>query len=262
MRISSVGSAWHPEAVPDFTDLDMRRSTFRHVDLTGSRFREVDLSAVTISNAELVDVDISGYIANVRVNGVDIGPLIEDELDRMYPERVALRPTDADGYRAAWAVIEQMWPPTVERARALPPELLHERVDDEWSFIETMRHLVFATDAWVRRAYQGEPSPYDPLDLPHTEMADQPGVPRDDDARPSLDEVLALRADRMAGVRAVMAELTDERLREMTEPVPAPGYPASESYPVTRCLNAVVNEEWWHHRYAVRDLAVLEAGSV
>ena len=32
----------------------------------------------------------------------------------------------------------------------LPPDLLHERVDDEWSFIETLRHLVFATDAWVR----------------------------------------------------------------------------------------------------------------
>jgi hypothetical protein len=244
----------------EFIDQDMCHSSFRHVDLTGSRFREVDLSGVKVSNAELVDVEISGYIANVRVNGVDIGPLIEEQLDRMHPERLKLRPTDADGYRAAWAVIEKMWPPTVERARALPPELLHARVDDEWSFIETLRHLVFATDAWVRRAYQRKPSPYDPLDLPHTEMADEPGVPRDNDVRPSLDEVLALRADRMAGVRDVMAELTDERLQEMTEPVPAPGYPASESYAVTRCLNAVLGEEWWHHRYAVRDLAVLEAG--
>jgi hypothetical protein len=259
MRISSVGDACHAEPMTDFVDHDMRHSSFRHVDLSGSRFREVNLSGVTITNSELVDVEISGYVVNVRVNGVDIGPLLEDELDRMYPERLKLRPTDADGYRAAWAVIEEMWPPTAERARALPPELLHERVDDEWSFIETMRHLVFATDAWVRRAYQGEPSPYDPLDLPHTEMGDVPGVPRDNDARPSLDEVLALRADRMEGVRDVMAELTDERLRETTEPVPAPGYPASDSYAVTRCLNAVLGEEWWHHLYAVRDLSALEA---
>jgi hypothetical protein len=152
-----------------------------------------------------------------------------------------------------------MWPSTVERARRLEPELLHERVDGEWSFVETMRHLVFATDAWVRRAYQGEQSPYDRLDLPHDEMPDEPGVPRDRDARPSLDEVMAVRADRMTGVRDVMAALTDDDLAAMTEPVPPPGYPPSESYPVTRCLRAVLNEEWWHHQYAIRDLAVLEA---
>ena len=244
--------------MPDFTDTDLRGSRFERVDLTDARFHAVDLSRVTIRNADLVDVDITGYLHNVQVNGVDIGPLIEAELDRLHPERLKLRPTTADGYRNAWAVVEAMWPPTVERARRLPPDLLHERVDGEWSFIETMRHLVFATDAWVRRAYLGELSPYDALDLPHTEMGDVPGVPNDPDARPSLDEVLALRADRIAGVRQAMAELTDDRLSETTEPVEAPGYPSPDRYAVTRCLNAAVNEEWWHHRYAVRDLAILE----
>ena len=63
------------------------------------------------------------------------------------------------------------WPPTVERAQRLPiPSLLHERVDGEYSFIETLRHLVFATDAWVRRAVLGQPEPYDPLGLPHDDM--------------------------------------------------------------------------------------------
>ena len=109
----------------------------------------------------------------------------------------------------------------------MAPELLHERVEGEWSFIETLRHLVFATDAWVTRALLGEPSPWDPLDLPHDEMPDEPGVPRDRAARPSLDEVLALRADRMATVRRVIADLTDERLAGMTEPVSEPGYPES-----------------------------------
>lgn len=41
----------------------------------------------------------------------------------------------------------------------MDPELLHERVEGEWSFIETLRHLVFATDAWVKRAILGEPHP-------------------------------------------------------------------------------------------------------
>ena len=136
----------------------------------------------------------------------------------------------------------------------MEPGLLYQRVDDEWSFIETLRHLVFATDAWVRRALLGEPSPWDPLDLPHDDMPDQPSVPRDRDARPSLEEVLALRADRMATVRHVLADLTDDHLAGMTQPVIEPGYPEPESFPVRRCLLAILNEEWEHRLYAERDL--------
>ena len=104
----------------------------------------------------------------------------------------------------------------------MAPDLLHERVDDEWSFIETLRHLVFATDAWVSRAILGQPSPWDPLGLPHDEMPDEPGVPWDEDARPSLDQVLALRADRMATVRRVLAGLTDAELAGGPNRSPSP----------------------------------------
>lgn len=243
----------------EFIAEEMQGSLFENVDLAGSRFRNVDLTGATIRGAMLVDVDIDGRVDNVRINGVDVGPLIEAELDRRHPERAKLRPSDADGFRDAWVVIERAWQPTVERARRLAPELLHERVDDEWSFIETLRHLVFATDAWVRRAMLGDPSPYDDLDLPHTDMGDAAGVPNDPDAQPSLDDILALRADRMAGVREVLAGLTDEVLAGTTDSVPSPGYPAAKSYPVRRCLQAVVNEEWAHRLYAERDLAVLES---
>jgi hypothetical protein len=179
----------------------------------------------------------------------------------VHPDEDLMRPADADGYREAWAVLERLWQQTVDRARGMDPELLHERVDGEWSFIETLRHLVFATDAWVRRVILGEPSPWDPLDLPHDEMGDEPSVPRDRDARPALDEVLALRADRMATVRQVIADLTDEKLAGMTEPVLEPGYPEPESYPVRRGLQAVLNEEWEHRLYAERDFDVLDARS-
>jgi hypothetical protein len=62
--------------------------------------------------------------------------------------------------------------------------------------------------------------------------ASTPAVPRDPDARPSLNEVLALRADRMATVRRVLDELTDERLGQTTEPCTRAGYPESEPFPV------------------------------
>lgn len=244
-----------------FEGVYLTDARFHGVDLTNARFRLVDLTGVMIRGAALVNLDISGQIENLRVNGVDVVPLVEAELNRRYPDRVKMRPTDADGFREAWDILERLWRRTVERARGMPPALLHERVEGEWSFIETLRHLVFATDAWVQRAILGEPSPWDPLDLPHDEMPDEPSVPCDRDARPSLDEVLALRADRVATVRHVIADLTDEKLAGMTQPVLEPGYPAPESFPVRDCLHVILDEEWEHRLYAERDLDVLESRS-
>jgi hypothetical protein len=223
-----------------FEDVYLTGADFHNVDLTGARFRLVDLTGVTIRGADLIDMDISGQIKNLTINGVDVAPLVEAELDRRYPGHAKMRPSDAAGYRQAWDVLEDLWPQTVARARRLDPELLHERVNGEWSFIETLRHLVFATDAWVNRAILGQPSPWDPLDLPHDEMPDDPSVPRDRDARPSLEEVLALRADRMATVRSLLAGLNDEQLAGVTRPV---------------------TEEWQHRLYAERDLDALERQS-
>jgi hypothetical protein len=244
-----------------FEDVYLTGARFRDVDLTNARFDQVNLTGVVIRGAALLNMDISGEINNLRINGVDVVPLVEAELDRRYPDRVKMRPADAEGFREAWHILERLWQRTVERARGMAPELLHERVEGEWSFIETLRHLVFATDAWVKRAILGEPSPWDPLDLPHDDMPDEPSIPRDRSARPSLEEVLTLRADRMATVRQVIAGLTDEKLAGRTEPVKEPGYPAPESFAVRRCLGAILNEEWEHRLYAERDFDVLESRS-
>ena len=244
-----------------FENVDLSGAIFEMVGFRGTRFRNVDLRGATIRGALVLDVEISGDVENLRINGVDVAPLIEAELDRRHPERAKLRPTDADGFREAWPEIERLWDETVVRARQFDPASLHERVDGEWSFIETQRHLVFATDAWVRRVVLGEPSPWHPLDLPHDEMGDVPGVPWDHDARPSLDEVLAVRTDRMATVRQVLADLTDEQLAGSTETVLEPGYPRSESFPIRSALSTILNEEWWHRQYAERDLDVLAARS-
>lgn len=243
-----------------FEEVYLTGARFHNVDLTGASFRLVDLTGASFRGVALVDADISGEIHNLRVNGVDVWPLVEAELNRRYPDRAKMRPADAGGYREAWEILERLWQRTVERARGMDPDLLHERVGEEWSFIETLRHLVFATDAWVKRAILGDPSPWDPLDLPHDEMPANVAVPRDRDARPSLDQVLVLRADRMATVRQVFAGLTDAALAGWTEPVTEPGYPEPESFPVRRCLQAVLNEEWEHRLYAERDLDRLQAG--
>jgi uncharacterized damage-inducible protein DinB len=230
---------------------------FSWVDLSGSWFRQSSLSGVRMRGVELVDVEIDGELQNVVINGVDVAPLIEAELARRDPDYAKMKSPDADGFREAWDILERRWSETVARARALDPHLLHERVDDEWSFIETLRHLCYATDAWVNRVYLGDPDPWSSLDLPFTSMRDWYWA-YDTDVRPSLDEVLALRADRQAKVRRVLAELTDERLGEETVPVEGKGWPPADRYPVAEVLGVVVNEEWHHRRYAERDLAVLE----
>ncbi|GLZ28738.1 hypothetical protein Lesp02_09280 [Lentzea sp. NBRC 105346] len=238
--------------------MEFRGERFENVDLTGAFFSNVDLTGVRFRGALVADVTIDGWIKSLRVNDVDVGPLIEAELDRRYPDRAKMRPVDADGFRTAWAILERLWAETVAKASSLDPALLHMRVDGEWSFIETLRHLVFATDAWIRRVVLGDPSPWDPLDLPHDEMPDIPGVPRDLTARPSLDEVLALRADRMATVRSLIDDLTDEQLSAPTTPVLTPGYPESVSFTVGRCLSTILNEEWEHRLFAERDLLDLQ----
>ena len=253
----------------DFIHADLRGSRFeradlssaqlRAVDLSAARFRGVDLSGAVMRGVELVGADIHGEIAGLTINGVDVGPLVEAELDRRYPDRAKMSPADPAGFGQAWDIIERLWDQTVGRARRLPPELLHESVDGEWSFTETLRHLVFATDAWIRRGILGDPSPWDPLDLPWDEMPDTPGVPRDRGARPSLETVLELRRDRMSTVREVIAGLTAQSLDAETEPVQGPGWPPPRSFPVRECLLVILNEEWEHRLYAERDLDALEA---
>jgi hypothetical protein len=77
---------------------------FEEVDFTGTWFRNVYFVGATLRGAWREDVDIDGEIRNVRINGVEVGPLVEAELDRRNPERTKLHPTDADGFREAWAV--------------------------------------------------------------------------------------------------------------------------------------------------------------
>ncbi|HET9872408.1 MAG TPA: pentapeptide repeat-containing protein [Propionibacteriaceae bacterium] len=118
----------------DFFEADLTGSRFRRVDLTdarfemvnlsraeirssyleGTTFRSVDMKNVVMRGVGLLDVDISGEIRNVTINGVEVASLINAELDRRDPERVKMRPTDPAGFREAWDVVERLWSGTVE----------------------------------------------------------------------------------------------------------------------------------------------------
>jgi DinB superfamily/Pentapeptide repeats (8 copies) len=240
-----------------FERVRLRDATMRQIDLTGAQIRGSLLHGTRMRGVEMVNVDIHGELLNVVVNGVDIAPLVEAELDRRMPDRTKMRPEDADGFREAWTILERLWDGTVARAKALPEEALHRGVDDEWSFIQTLRHLNFASNAWVGRMILGNLAPWHRLDLPWDEAEGWDGIPWDREARPSLDEVLTVRRERQAMVRHVIEALTDEQLAaDVTRT--EPGWPQAENFPLKECLRIVLNEEWEHRLYAERDLTILK----
>lgn len=250
----------------DFTEQDLSGSTFRRVSLADARLQDVDLSRVRVRAAylagvrmtgvEVPDLEIYGELGRLVVNGVDVVAYVEAELDRRMPERVLMRPTDVDGFREAFETLDRLWAGTVGQARALPAPLLHERVDDEWSFVETLRHLGFAHACWVGGVVLADPSPWHPLDLPWDEAPAVDGVPWDRDVRPSLDEVLETRAQRRAVVAGVLADLSDVGLGRRVTSATA-FLRDADTLTVADCLRVVLTEEWEHRLYAERDLAVL-----
>jgi len=154
-----------------FTQVFLNDASMHAVDLTGARVRGALFNESRMRGVELVDVEISGELQNVVVNGVDIAPLVE-----------------------------------------------------------TLRHLNFASAAWVGRMILGNASPWHQLDLPWDEAPGWDGIPWDREARPSLDEVLTVRRERQAMVRHVMESLTDERLASEVTRTES-GWPRVENFP-------------------------------
>ncbi len=226
-------------------DDDLRGARFVGCDLSGAVMRGVQVEGVDIDAPWLPDGD------RFLVNGVDVIPYVEAELDRRFPGRGQRRATDPDGLRTAWAVLQETWAGTLERAAAMPEGTVDVSVDDEWSFAQTLRHLVLATDTWLRRGILEVEQPFHPLGLANPEAeADGLDLSLFTATTPSYAEVLEARADRVGLVTAFLADVTPEMLDEERRNPWAPAYPET----VRSCLHVILEEEWEHHRYAVRDL--------
>ena len=236
--------------------LDLRAAFVREVDLRDARSERVRLTGTRMRGVELDNVTIDGDIEDLVINGVEVAPLIDAELDRRYPDRAKMRPTDPDGYREAWDIARRLWAETVARASRLPPELLHEPVDGEWSFIETLRHLVFATDAWVggRSWATRALGPAGPAARRDARSPAFRGT-----ATPGRRWTRCSRCARTGWRRCAGCSASSPTNSSPQRPSrsPEPGYPPPESYPVSDCLLIVLNEEWEHRLYAERDLDAL-----
>ena len=192
---------------------DLQGSRFKDVNLSGAHFSDCILTDAVMRgvNAQGIDIDDPWLLRDggaLLVNGIDVVPFVRAELLRRFPGRATMRASDPESLRAAWAVVEQAWASALERVAAMPEGTVDVSVDGEWSFAQTLRHLVMATDVWLRRTILGLEKPFHPMGLPFDGYAEAgydtsafaPGVP-------AYTEVLEARAGRVAMVRGFLANL-------------------------------------------------------
>jgi uncharacterized protein YjbI with pentapeptide repeats len=233
-----------------FVDADLSGARFVRTDLSGARLRAVHVDGMDLEAPWLLDG------GTLLVNGVDVVPFVDAELDRRFPGRALRRAEDPEALRAAWSALEIAWAAALARAAAMPDGTVEVSVDGEWSFAQTLRHLVMATDTWLRKAVLQVGEPYHPIGQPNAEYEMDGGDPSTFSMTdPSYAEVLAVRAERVAMVRDFLAQVSPAQLDEQRRNPWAPEHPET----VRSCLHTILEEEWEHLRYATRDLDALDS---
>jgi DinB family protein/pentapeptide repeat protein len=239
---------------------DLRGAEFVEADLQGARFVESDLSGVVMRGVDMGKADIDApWLSDgesfFRINGIDVIPYVEAELDRRFPGRELRRAGDPDGLRAAWAALERTWAATLDRAAAMPAGTVDVSVDGEWSFAQTLRHLVHATDVWFGRGIRELEQPFHPIGQVDTASKDEDtSIPTT--TNPTYAEVLEVRAGHVAMIRDFIATVTSDELAATRKNPHSPEYPET----TLSCLHVILQEEWEHHRFAVRDLDTIASG--
>ncbi len=236
-----------------FVDADLRGARFTGAYLADVVMRGVDVSGAQIDAPWLLDGESA-----LRVNGVDVAPLVEAELNRRFPGRAGRRAGDPEGLRVAWAMLERTWAATLERVAAMPAGTVEVSVGGEWSFAQTLRHLVLATDAWLRGAILEIAQPCHPIGQADPSLqADGRDMSIFTTVTPAYARVLEVRAGRVAMVGGFLATVTSAELAATRRNF----HDSDHLETVLSCLHVILAEEWEHHRYAVRDLDAIEAKS-
>jgi hypothetical protein len=232
-------------------------ATFVRASFKGATLRSCDVSGVTMRSVDVGGLDIDShdlFFGSLFVNGVDVVPLVDAELNRQFPGRELQKAQTPEGLRDAWVAVRAAWQTTVA---ATPPSLVDAHVEQEWSLAQTLRHLVLATDAWLRGAILRVPQPFHEIGQIFT-GADRMGFDMSifRVGPPVFEEVLTVRAERQRMVGDFLATATTELLAEER----ADPWGGDDWRPtVGDCVRVVLEEEWAHLRYTRRDLARLSS---
>ena len=230
-------------------------------DLEGAEFRECNLNNTLLIGVVMQGAVIDGLVTNLVVNGVEVMEYVESELDRRHPVRRLIRSDDLADVRRAWRQLRNDWAATVARMRE-SPGIERKSVNDEWSAVQTLRHLVFVHDSWFRRCCLGSTDLFTPMGLGIESVPDREEQGLDPSADPTLDEVLAIREEQAAELERWLDAVTSGQLQE-SAPIPDndmwPPYARGRS--LRQCLGTVLGEEFAHHQFCVRDLDLIEGSA-
>jgi hypothetical protein len=255
LTLGSVGDRVHDDAMTTYSRTkEFEAATFLRSSLKGATLRSCDVSGVTMRSVDVDGLDIDShdlFFGRLIVNGVDVVPLVDAELNRQFPGRELQKAQTPEGLREGWVAVQAAWQATVADT---PPDLIDAQVDDEWSLSQTLRHLILATDAWLRGGIERMPQPFHEIGQIFTgaaEMGFDMSIFRAD--VPTFEEILAVRAERQQLVTDFLATATPELLaEERADPWGGGG----DWHPtVGDCIRVILEEEWAHLRYIRRDLA-------
>ena len=232
--------------------------TFVRTSFRGATLRSCDVSGVTMRSVDVGGLDIDShdlFFGSVIVNGVDVVPFVDGELNRQFPGRELQKAQTPKGLRDGWVAVQAAWETTVTNT---PQELVDAHVEDEWSLAQTLRHLVLATDAWLRGGIMRMEQPFHEIGQIFTGAAEQGfdmSIFRAD--VPAFEDILAVRAERQQMVTDFLATATPKLLAEERDNPWGDGdwHPS-----VGDCVRVILEEEWAHLRYVRRDLALLGEG--
>lgn len=230
---------------PEFEDQDLSDAIFWAVDLRRTRFRDVDFTGVRTQHVILCDVEFDGTIDSVVINGVDVTDYVNRH-DPWQPLRSMQEPVTADEVRRSWTAFTQAWDDTIAQALTLPAALCAVSVDGEWSFTETLRHLLFVADKWVLGPVAG--GAWSPIGLPNSGSADFDWPNIDPTSSPTMDDVLTARQGQIAALSALATTMDDARLAGEVTVL------ENGSATVRDCWHVLFEEAFEHLRYARRDL--------
>src|SRR5690349_7992516 len=84
-------------------------ASFERASFKGATFRYADVSGVTMRSVDVGGLDIDSHdlaFGTLIVNGVDVVPLVEAELNRQFPGRELQKAETPEGLREAWVAVQ------------------------------------------------------------------------------------------------------------------------------------------------------------
>ena len=231
-----------------FEDRDLSESSFWGVQLHRATFRDTDFSDSSFFHVFLRNVSIDGEINNLVINGVDVTEYVNQH-DRWWPLRNNLAPDTKEGIVESWRALSKEWSKLLGLVSTVGPSVVNQSVNGEWTLKQTLRHLIFAMDKWFMLPILGAHS-FSAIGLPNSSSQARPWPGLDLNQDPDFEEVIATRSDQH---KKFGDFISATHLDDLTATV---SVEENGNVPALMCLHVVLEEEFEHLRYMIRDFAV------